>query len=95
MVHSTHGRLGSVTPSFRLDEKAELIYIKTMSIAEIEEAIKSLPKDKLAEFDQWYHDFLDDQWDEQIAADARAGKLDFLLEEVREAEADGTLRPFP
>ncbi|MEM1159211.1 MAG: hypothetical protein AAGH72_13265 [Verrucomicrobiota bacterium] len=66
-----------------------------MSIAEIEDAIKKLPKEKLAEFDQWYRDFVDDQWDEQIRQDAEAGKLDFLLQEVRDAEANGSLRHFP
>ena len=65
-----------------------------MSIAEIEEAIKSLPKDQLAEFDQWYHSFVDDQWDDQIAADARNGKLDFLIEQADEAHRNGKVRPF-
>ncbi len=66
-----------------------------MSIAEIEAAIKSLPKQELVEFDQWYQDFLEDQWDEQIRRDVRAGKLDFLRAEVRQAEGAGTLRRFP
>ena len=54
-----------------------------MSLSEIEAAIKTLPKEELARFDQWYQAFLEDQWDGQIRRDVRAGKLDFLLEEVR------------
>lgn len=34
----------------------------------------------------------DDAWDRQIAADAEAGKLDFLIAEAMEAEAKGQLR---
>jgi hypothetical protein len=66
-----------------------------MSIAEIETAIKGLPPEELAQFDQWYHDYLEEQWDEQIRADLRGGKLDSLRAEVRAAEAAGTLRSFP
>ena len=66
-----------------------------MSIAEIEAAIKNLPKEKLTEFDQWSQDFFESQWDEQIRADLRDGKLDGLRAEVRRAESTGTLRPFP
>lgn len=66
-----------------------------MSIAEIEAAIKSLPREKLAEFNRWYQDYLEDQWDEQIRGDIRAGKLDSLRSEVRVAEETQTLRKFP
>jgi hypothetical protein len=69
--------------------------MEPMSIAEIEAAIKSLPKEKLAEFNQWYQDYLEDQWDEQIRGDIRTGKLDALLAEVRVAEETQTLRKFP
>ena len=66
-----------------------------MSLSEIEAAIRTLPKEELARFDQWYQTFLEGQWDEQIRHDVRAGKLDFLLEEVRREREAGTLRPFP
>lgn len=66
-----------------------------MSLLEIEAAIKKLPKQDLEQFDQWYQDFVDDQWDEQIRRDIRSGKLDALRSEVRRAEAGGTLRTFP
>jgi hypothetical protein len=66
-----------------------------MSVMEVEEAIKAFPKEDLAQFNQWYQEFLEDQWDAQIQDDAKAGKLDFLLKEVEQAEKAGTLRPFP
>lgn len=66
-----------------------------MSVVEIEAAIKTLGKEELAQFNQWYQDFLEDQWDEQIRQDVRAGKLNFLREEARQERAAGTLRPFP
>ena len=66
-----------------------------MSVVEIEAAIKSLPKEELVRFDQWYREFLEDQWDEQIRQDARAGKLDFLLKEAQQEREAGTLKPFP
>lgn len=66
-----------------------------MSLLEIETAIKKLPKQDLEQFDQWYQDYLEDQWDEQIRSDIRSGKLDALRSEVHRAEAAGTLRTFP
>jgi len=66
-----------------------------MSVAEIEAAVKSLRKEDLAQFNQWYQEFLEEQWDEQIRQDVQAGKLDFLLDEVRKERQAETLRPFP
>jgi hypothetical protein len=66
-----------------------------MSVVEIEAAIKTLGKEELAQFNQWYQDFLEEQWDEQIRQDVRAGKLNFLIEEAQQEREAGTLRPFP
>ncbi len=66
-----------------------------MSIGEIEAAIKTLPKEELARFDEWYRAFQEEQWDQQMRRDAEAGKLDFLLEEARNEREAGTLRRFP
>ncbi len=54
-----------------------------MSVVEIEAAIKSLPIEELIQFNQWYQEYLEEQWDEQIRRDVRAGKLEFLIEEAR------------
>jgi hypothetical protein len=66
-----------------------------MSVVEIEAAIKSLSKEEQAQFEQWYREFSESQWDEQIRQDVRAGKLNFLLDEAREQREAGTLKPFP
>jgi len=66
-----------------------------MSVVEIEAAIKTLRKEELLQFNQWYQEFLEEQWDEQIRHDVRAGKLDFLLEEVQQERKAGTLKSFP
>jgi hypothetical protein len=66
-----------------------------VSVAEIEAAIKTLPKEELSRFDRWYQGFLEEQWDEQIRQDVRTGKLNFLLDEVQRERAAGSLRPFP
>jgi hypothetical protein len=66
-----------------------------MSVVEIEAAIKALAKEELAQFDQWYREFLEEAWDEQIRQDVRGGKLDFLLEEARQEREAGTLKRYP
>jgi hypothetical protein len=66
-----------------------------MSVAEIEAAIKGLPKDELALFNQWYQEFLEEAWDEQIRQDVSSGKLNFLLEEVQREREAGKLKSFP
>ena len=66
-----------------------------MSVTEIEAAIRTLPKEELAQFNQWYQEFIEEQWDEQIRRDAQAGKLNFLLEEARKEREAGTLKRFP
>jgi hypothetical protein len=66
-----------------------------MSVAELEAAIRTLPKEDLARFDQWYQQFIEEEWDEQIRQDVKAGKLDFLLDEAQKERAAGTLKRFP
>jgi hypothetical protein len=66
-----------------------------MSVSEIEAAIKSLQKEELARFNQWYQEFLEEAWDEQIRQDVRAGKLDALLGEVQRERDAGMLKRFP
>lgn len=59
-----------------------------MSVQEIEQAVSSLPPADLAEFSQWFEEFQSQMWDEQIARDARSGRLDALIQRAKEqAEA--------
>ena len=53
------------------------------------EADKSEFLQRLAEVD------FEDAWDRQIKADAKAGKLDRLVEEALEEFRAGKTRPFP
>ena len=52
---------------------------------QLEKAVSELPPNELAKFTTWFEEFLADQWDRQIEADAAAGKLDHL---AREADED-------
>ena len=50
-----------------------------MSVQELENAVTQLPKEELARFSQWFEEYLADEWDRQIEADALAGRLDHLI----------------
>ena len=54
-------------------------------VKSIEDAVKSLPPQDLAEFRRWFAEFDTAAWDRQIEQDLAAGKLDGLL---AEAQAD-------
>jgi len=60
-----------------------------MSVKEIEAAIAQLSPDELAQFADWFDEFQATAWDEQLEADARAGKLDELARAAREDFARG------
>ena len=47
-----------------------------MSVQELEAAVIKLPKEELASFSQWFEEFIADEWDRQIEADALAGRFD-------------------
>lgn len=49
-----------------------------MSVQELETAVTHLPKEELARFSQWFEEYLSDEWDRQIEADALAGRFDEL-----------------
>jgi hypothetical protein len=54
-------------------------------LEELEQRIRSLPPEELSRFRAWFLEFDHQAWDRQIEADAKAGKLDGL---VNEAVAD-------
>lgn len=47
-----------------------------MSVEEIESAVSKLSATELTRFSKWFEDFAADEWDRQIEADIRAGRLD-------------------
>lgn len=57
------------------------------SLAEIEAAITQLPEAEARQLAVWLQDYLYKKWDQQIASDLAAGKLDKL---IQQAESDIT-----
>jgi hypothetical protein len=64
------------------------------TIEEIKHAAGALSLVEREELLAWLLD-VDDEWDRQMAKDAAAGKLDFLVEQARTAVREGTLRDWP
>lgn len=64
------------------------------TIAEIIDAVKRLNEMEKCEFLERLREIdFDDAWDRQMAADAKAGRFDFLLKELDEDIAGGRARP--
>ncbi|MGN6371203.1 MAG: hypothetical protein ACTHN5_23355 [Phycisphaerae bacterium] len=65
------------------------------TVDEIKAAIDKLSFEERAEVARYLHGWTDDDWDRQMAQDARAGKLDDLLKKVDANIQSGNLRKFP
>jgi len=65
------------------------------TVAEIELAIEKLTSSQLSELSQWFEEFVAKAWDDKMEADAKAGKFDRMIEEVKRAKAAGELIDFP
>ena len=61
-------------------------------LEQLESAVDSLPKNEYSRFRRWFLERDWAMWDRQIASDSKAGRLDFLAQEAREAKAKGRLR---
>ncbi len=66
-----------------------------MSLAEIKNAVGQLSAKELAELAAFIRDRDNTAWDQEIEADAAAGRLDFLFDEATKERAAGTLREWP
>ncbi len=55
-----------------------------MDVEELEQAVSKLPPEKLAEFSEWFQEYVADAWDGQTERDAQAGRLDEKIEEAKE-----------
>jgi len=62
-------------------------------IEHIEAQIAQLDAKAFAELREWFIDHMHARWDEQLAADSAAGKLDFLTTEAAQAQETGQTRP--
>ena len=60
-------------------------------LEQIKQEIASLPEQDFAQLRDWLADLDFEQWDRQIEADAKAGKLDFLIKEALDEKKRGTL----
>ena len=58
----------------------------------IEDAVKALPPQDLAEFRHWFAEFDLATWDRQIESDVASGRLDALLAEADEDHRSGLPR---
>ena len=63
------------------------------TVTEIEDAIQKLPSEKAWEVAKWLQEYLDEQWDQQIEADVRSGKLDKLIAKARADFKAGRCKP--
>ncbi len=64
-----------------------------MSVKEIELAVRRLSGDELEEFRQWFLEFEQDLWDQELEEDVAAGKLDPLAEEALAEHRAGRTTP--
>ncbi len=79
-----------------LELAAHLTYPFDMrSIEEIEAEIAKLTPAEVRNVAKWLEKFLAEEWDKQIEADAKNGRLDFLFEEAEAERKAGRLRDWP
>ena len=63
------------------------------TVAEIENALQSLPVDEARKIADWLQDYLDEKWDRQIDADMAAGRLDKLADKAIADYRAGRTKP--
>jgi hypothetical protein len=61
-------------------------------IDELETRIRNLPKEDLSKFRDWFYQFEEELWDQQIKSDFKAGKFDKLIEKAQTEFAQGKAR---
>lgn len=64
-----------------------------MSVEEVEQAVSEFTPEELNSFRKWFADFDMAQWDKEIEADSKAGRLDHLIEEIESDIANGRVKP--
>ena len=61
-----------------------------LTVEEIQQAILALSEEDYARLRKWFFDLDWERWDRELEADVEAGRLDFLIAEVKEARRRGT-----
>ena len=62
-------------------------------VEKIEQSVKEVAGDELTQFREWFAEYDAAQWDEQIASDIEAGRLDKLIDQAKADIANGRTRP--
>jgi hypothetical protein len=62
-------------------------------LEQITQQVEALEGEELKAFTDWFDEFRSDQWDRQIEADAKAGKLDKLAAEALAHHRAGRTKP--
>ena len=65
------------------------------TVQEIETAIQKLKPREIREVGDWLDELREELWDKQIDADAKAGRLDKLMEEAKQDYLAGRCKPLP
>ena len=61
-------------------------------LVDLEAAVEQLDPEEYSLFRNWFLEYDWNVWDRRIAADAAAGRIDFLAREARDEKASGRLR---
>jgi len=77
-----HPRTTRTLSNHPVADAAEVWYIYSMTVKDIETALTKLPPRELKEFRSWFERFDAEEWDEQFEADAKSGKLDRLADQA-------------
>ncbi len=63
------------------------------TVQEIETAIQKLKPQEIHEVADWLQELREELWDRQIDADAKAGRLDKMMEEAKQDYLAGRCKP--
>lgn len=66
-----------------------------MTVQTLQAEILKLPLEERRRITSWLDEMMADEWDRQIEADAKAGRLDQLVKEASVDYEAGRCRPFP
>lgn len=61
-------------------------------VDELKSAIEALPENEFVELRLWFSEKDWQNWDEQIEADSKSQKLDFLIKEANDQKRSGKLK---
>ncbi len=63
-----------------------------MQVEQLQTEIERLSSQDFLRLRQWFAEKDWEQWDQQLEADTVSGKLNFLLDEAKDAKQEGTVK---